>query len=236
MAEVIPAILDKDYDTMYAHLESVVGRVRTAQIDFCDGIFVPSKTWPYVSGLDANGNFKDLHFIKILQEEEGMPFWEKIEFELHMMIKNGSKYFDTFMKLGPKSVLFQIEAEESPEEFQKFLENLDPYIRENIKIGISMTVSTPIRDIENLLTKVDYVQVMGIARVGEQGLPFDERVFDHIKELREKYPELLIAVDGSVNKSTAPRLVEAGVKNLIIGSALLNSENIPETVKMFQSL
>lgn len=236
MTEVLPAILDKDYNTMYSHLQSVVGLVNTAQIDFCDGVFVPSKTWPYASGLDENGDFRDAHFLKILNEEEGMPFWQEIEFEFHLMIKNGSKHFDTFMKLGPKSMLFQIEAEESVESFKEFVESLDPYVRDSVKIGISVTTSTPIKDIESILSIVDHVQFMGIERVGEQGLPFDERVFMHIKEVHEKYPDLLIAVDGSVNTNTAPRLVEAGVKNLIIGSALLNSDNIPETVKEFQSL
>jgi pentose-5-phosphate-3-epimerase len=236
MVEIIPAILDKTYNEMKDHVESVLGLAKIVQIDFCDGIFVPSKTWPYASGVDEEGNLTDLHFQKIINEEEGMPFWEEIDYELHFMVKDGSKFFSTFLKLGPKRVLFQIEEESDLNEFKEFIEAIDPYVRETVQIGLAITTSTPIETLSPFIDYLDFVQCMGIEKVGLQGLPFDEKVFNHIASLRKNYPELIIAVDGSVNKDTAPRLVEAGVTRLVIGSALLKSENISETFYEFQNL
>jgi ribulose-phosphate 3-epimerase len=236
MTEVVPAILDKTYNEMKDHVESVLGLARIVQIDFCDGIFVPSKTWPYQSGVDEEGNLTDLHFQKILNEEEGMPFWEEVDYELHFMIKDGSKLFGTFLKLAPKSVVFQIEAESNLEEFKDFLEAIDPYVRDTVQIGVAINTTTPTETLNPFISSIDFVQCMGIPKIGVQGQPFDERVFDHIASLRKNYPELIIAVDGSVNEDTAPRLVSAGVSKLVVGSALLKSENISETFHEFQSL
>lgn len=236
MTDVIPAILDKTYGEMKDHVESVLGLAKMVQIDFCDGIFVPSKTWPYASGVDSEGNITDYNFLKILNEEEGMPFWEEVDYEFHFMVKDGSKFFSTFLKLGPKSVVFQIEAENNLEEFKEFLEAIDPYIRDTVQIGVAINTTTPMSTLLPLLPYLDYVQCMGIPKIGVQGQPFDERVFDHISYLREHYPDLVIAVDGSVNSDTAPRLVESGVSKLVIGSALLKSEDIVETYHEFQNL
>ncbi len=236
MTEVIPAILDKSYGEMKDHVESVLGLARIVQIDFCDGIFVPSKTWPYAEGIDKEGNLIDYNFLKILNEEEGMPFWEEIDYEFHFMVKDGSKHWSTFLKLGPKSVVFQVEAESNLEEFREFLEAMDPYTRDTVQIGIAINTTTPIKTIEPLITYIDFVQCMGIPKIGVQGQPFDERVFDHISYLRKHYPDLIIAVDGSVNSETAPRLVESGVSKLVVGSALLKSEDIVETYHEFQNL
>ncbi len=236
MIEVLPAILDKTFSEMRAHIESVVGIVKTVQIDFCDGIFVPSRTWPYAGGVDAEGKIVDPNFLRILNEEEGMPFWEEVEFEFHLMVKDGSKHFDIFSKLGPKAIVFQIEAESNIEEFKEFLEGIDPYTRELIQIGVGITVNTPVESIYPLMHLVDGVQCMGIYPIGIQGASFDEKVFNHIKALRENYPDIPITVDGSVNKQTAPRLVDAGVRRLVIGSALLNADSIRETAYEFQNL
>ena len=83
---------------------------------------------------------------------------------------------------------------------------------------------------------VDFVQCMGIANIGFQGEEFDERVLNQIKELRSQYKELIISVDGSVNEITAPLLVKAGANRLVIGSAVMNSYDVRETIKEFENL
>jgi len=77
---------------------------------------------------------------------------------------------------------------------------------------------------------------MGIEHIGFQGEPFNEKVIEQIKNLKEKYPDLIISVDGSVNENTAPLLVEAGATRLIIGSALNESYDVEETIREFEEL
>ncbi len=236
MIEILPAILDKTFSEMRTHIESVVGIVTTVQIDFCDGVFVPSRTWPYAGGVDTEGKITDHNFLRIINEEDGMPFWESVEFEFHLMIKDGSKHFDIFSRLGAKAIVFQLEAESNLEEFKEFLEAIDPYTRELIKIGVAITVQTPVEALDELVPFIDGVQFMGIYPIGVQGAPFNEKVFEQIAAFKEKYPEIPITVDGSVNRETAPRLVDAGVSRLVIGSALLKAENIAEEAYEFQNL
>jgi ribulose-phosphate 3-epimerase len=77
---------------------------------------------------------------------------------------------------------------------------------------------------------------MGIEHIGFQGELFDEKVLIQIKGLKERYPDLIISVDGSVNEDTAPLLVEAGANRLIVGSVLMRSFDVKETIKELENL
>ncbi len=228
MTEVIPAILAKTFDELTNTVGSIVGIARMVQVDICDGKFVSNKSWPMYE--------KDQYSVEaILSEDEGMPYWEKINFEFDLMVENAHKKFDLFIGLGAQRVVFHIEAEE-PAEFKDFLEGLDMYTRENTQIGVAINTTTPISALAPIISGVDFVQCMGIEHIGHQGEPFDPRVLDQIKSLRMMYPELIISVDGSVNEQTAPLLVSAGANRLVIGSALLRSFDIAETMHHFQNL
>jgi len=71
-------------------------------------------------------------FHRILNEEEGMPFWGDIDFELTLMVKMQVENFDIYTKLGPKKIIFHIEAVGNLESFKNFLEGIDMYIRDSM--------------------------------------------------------------------------------------------------------
>jgi len=228
MTEVTPAILVESFSELNEKLAKFVNITKMVQIDMCDGKFVPSTSWPMGRG--------DQESVQaILDDEEGFPFWEHLDFEFDLMVLNAHKQFDFFARLGAKRIVFHLEAEDE-KDFKEFLESMDPYFKDNIDIGIAINTTTDISKLDQFINHIDFVQCMGIENIGFQGEPFDERVLTQIKSLRNKYPELDISIDGSVNENTAPLLIEAGVNNLIIGSALLNSYDIRETIKEFESL
>ena len=72
------------------------------------------------------------------------------------------------------------------EEFKNFLEGIDIYIREVIKIGIAINIKTPLEQIFPLINNVDFVQCMGNDKIGYQGVLLDEQVYKKIEILREK--------------------------------------------------
>ena len=76
---------------------------------------------------------------------------------------------------------------------------------------------------------------MGIDQVGIQGQPFDRRVIELIKAIKDKYPQMKVGVDGSVNKNTLKDLVLAGADTFSIGSALLNGD-IEENKKELEDI
>ena len=231
MIEIIPAILAKDYEEMKNTISLVRGLVPIVQIDICDGVFVPNKTWPF-----NTGGAEDFNFGRIINEEEGMPFWEDIDFEIHLMVVDGVENFDIYTKLSPKRIVFHVGAVGTLEDFKNFIEGMDPYIRDVIQIGLSIDIKTPLEEIFPLINYLDFVQCMGIEKVGFQGQKFDERVLEQIKTLKEKYPDLIIAIDGGVTMETAPLLIEAGATRLAAGSFLLKSNDIRETILELESL
>ncbi|MEI7765003.1 MAG: hypothetical protein WCI93_00290 [bacterium] len=231
MINIIPAVLPKNYEDMKNKISHVRGIVPVVQIDLCDGAFVPSRTWPFTTG-----GFEDENFLKIINEQEGMPFWEDIEFELDMMVMDAVSNFDIYTKLGPKRIIFHIEAVGSLDEFKDFLEGMDVYIRDAIEIGIAINTTTSVEKIFPLTNLVDFVQCMGIDKIGYQGEGFDERVLEQIKKIKEKYPDLIISVDGGVSYETVEELAIAGAERLIAGSVIFKSDDIRETISELENI
>ncbi len=228
MTEIIPAVLVKSYDDLREKISRFSNYVDIIQIDMCDGKFVPSISWPMQTKDEDS-------ILNILNEEEGLPAWDHVDFEFDLMIKNAHTQFEFFTRLGAKRLVFHFEAEDK-EPFKEFLESMDPYWRDNLEIGLSINTTTDIEEIKPFINLIDFIQCMGIEKPGFQGEPFDERVINQIKKIKELYPETIVSIDGSVNEDTAPLLVEAGANRLVIGSALNESYDIEETIKEFENL
>lgn len=228
MTEVIPALLVEDYNELKEQLSRIINIASIVQIDVCDGKFVDTTTWP-MRGSDP-------YVEAILDEREGLPYWDSLDFEFDLMIANAHEQFEFFVRLGAKRIVFHLEAEANQTKFVEFLEGVDMYTRENISIGVAINTTTPIEKLKTIISKVDFVQCMGIEHIGSQGEPFDDRVLNQIKSLRSTYPELIISIDGSVNEFTAPLLVEAGANRLVVGSALLHSYDVRETMQNLKNL
>jgi len=242
MADIIPAILPKNYEDLKNKIALVRGVVPIVQVDICDGIFVKTATWPFSSRAKSRNeveflnNDLDEHFRRILNEEEGLPFWEDIDFELDLMVANAVENFDIYAKLGPRRIIFHLEAVGNLEEFQHFLEGVDTYVRDAIQIGVAISPDASVKQIFPLVNSVDFVQVMGILHEGIQGEEFDPKCLNQIKKLKEKFPDIIISVDGGVDFETAPKLIEAGADRLVIGSAIFNTDDIIGTVERFKQI
>ena len=242
MADIIPAILPKNYEDLKNKIALVRGVVPIEQVYICDGIFVKTATWPFSSRAKSRNeveflnNDLDEHFRRILNEEEGLPFWEDIDFELDLMVANAVENFDIYAKLGPRRIIFHLEAVGNLEEFQHFLEGVDTYVRDAIQIGVAISPDASVKQIFPLVNSVDFVQVMGILHEGIQGEEFDPKCLNQIKKLKEKFPDIIISVDGGVDFETAPKLIEAGADRLVIGSAIFNTDDIIGTVERFKKI
>ncbi len=221
MTEIIASVLPfESYHKLKEKVGSLRGILDVIQIDFCDGVFVPSKTWPFTT----NG-FDEFEFQKIINEEQGMPYWEEFDFEFDLMVKNAIENFDLYTKLGPKRIIFHLESMENLDEFKDFLEGMDTYVRDMIEIGIAFKPSMSLETVYNFVNLVDFVQCMGNDKIGFGGVSLDEKVYERTKTLRAKYPDLPIEIDIGVNEQTAPLLVQAGATRLITGSLLFNSDD-----------
>ncbi|NQV88110.1 MAG: hypothetical protein HQ402_00955 [Parcubacteria group bacterium] len=231
MAEIIPAIMPDDFMDLKEKMSLVSGVVPLVQVDVMDGKFVTRKTWPYKDVPDPD-------FEAILAEDIGFPQWEELDFEVDLMISRSEDVWQDWVKAGAKRIIFHIESLAEPERF------LDE-VRENsvspdsifyVEIGLAIDIDTPNEILDPVISKADFVQCMGIATIGKQGEPFDERVLEKINDLRNKYPDLIISVDGGVNLETALPLIEAGANRLVAGSAIFLSDDIRQTIEDFESV
>ncbi|MBM2817819.1 MAG: Ribulose-phosphate 3-epimerase [Parcubacteria group bacterium] len=240
MTEIIPAILPEDIDDLREKLSLVSGIVPLAQIDVCDGKFAPTKTWPYKKGVDET-------FLRIVGQEEGFPFWDSVDFEVDLMVKHPENIVGDWIATGAKRIIIHIESTPDPLSlFQKIKLEYETSGESSygVETGAALNIETPNEEVYDLLNEVndkgapaiDFVQFMGIENIGYQGEPFDERVFEKVRELREKFPETIISVDGGVSLENASELIEAGANRLVSGSAIFESGDIAGTIEVFQNL
>lgn len=232
MIEIIPAVIPKSFSHLTETLSRIAPYTSSVQIDVCDGVFVPSKSWPYIVTPDSD-------FTRIIKEEEGFPYWEKVSFEIDLMVKNPINIADEWVQAGAERIIVHFESFESLESAEKFiLDFRNKFYSEgsvlNISLGLAINIDTPNESFEKLVTNVDFLQFMGIQKIGYQGEPFDERVLDKISYFHAKYPEIPISVDGGVNLDSAPKLREVGATRLVAGSVILKSDDIAHTIQILK--
>jgi ribulose-phosphate 3-epimerase len=109
-------------------------------------------------------------------------------------------------------------------------------IRGIIEIGLAISNETPDEVLEKYIEDCDFIQLMGIAKIGYQAQPFDESVIERIAYFHRKYPDMPISVDGGVNETTIKRLVGAGASRLVVGSSIFASGNPADNIEKLKSL
>jgi len=211
MVEVIPAIMPESFEDLNEKYSRVREYAAIVQIDVMDGEFVSSKSWPYTA----------------VQS----PILNKIDFdfEVDLMVENPEKFIGDWIKFGAKRVIVHIESINRIEDV--FLK-----IPSDIEFGIALNTTTLNEKIYPLVEKIDFVQFMGIEKIGYQGQEFDKRVLSKIANLREKFPRVIISIDGGVDLQTAPKLVKAGANRLVSGSAIFESSDIKKTISTIKNL
>mgnify|MGYP000906150000 CR=1 FL=1 len=215
--EIVPAILEKNFSHIKDKISDVVDFAKIVQIDVCDGIYVQSTTWPYGKS--------DGHFEAILKEEEGMPGWDRLDFEYDLMVKNpDAEYALKWVRLGASRIVLH---SDSNSDLLPVFDALSNYVQR----GLAIKASTPISIIDKYIDKIEYIQIMGIDKVGFQGQHFNPKVFEKIKEIKDKYKDIVIQIDGGVSLSNSVLLDHAGADRLVVGSALFDSENIVDTYR-----
>lgn len=226
--EVVPAILPQNFRELEDGLESVVHQARTVQIDLCDGKFTPGKTWPF-------DNLAGFEWQDILTEESGMPLWEYFDFELDLMINDIPQWWDDLVKIGPAGVVFHFPSGRAKiEELKEFIHTLDPYFKNQLRLGVAYEHDTDTNDILDIQDDITYVQCMGIEKVGVQGNPFDESVFERIAWVKNNLPQHEVGVDGAVSLENIQALKDAGVTRFVVGSAIFKADSPASAILDFK--
>ena len=225
--EIIPAILPRDFAELQEKIELVKDSVKTVQIDICDGQFTPSASWPYRK--------RDDTFEKLKTEEEGLPDWEKLNFEIHLMVNKPEEVVDDWVSAGATRIILHVESKGDVGKAMAALEG-------RVEVGLALNIDTPLEEVQNSKFKIQnldgisVIQLMGIDHIGFQGQEFDAKVIDKINKVRATYPNIPISIDGGVSLENAKQLVDAGATRLVVGSAIFESDNYVEAIKKFKAI
>ncbi len=212
MNKIIPAIIPQSFDHLRDALRVLEGVAKEVQIDIVDGSFVPFTSWPY----RGSGS------VMLLQE-----YADNYQIEMDLMVQNPELAVPLYVDAGVQKIVIHLESVID-------LETIYAHHRTHTyKLGLSIGNDTPIEVLEKELSNADYVQLMGIRKIGTQGQPFDTAVLHRITQLRTKYPDLVISIDGSVNAESLLLLRDAGANRFVAGSAIFGA---PDPLEAYQSL
>ncbi len=190
-----------------------VGGADVIQVDVMDGVFVPVITFgPGV--------------VKALRQ------WVNLPLDVHLMIVEPERHLEAFAAAGADRLIVHQEACLHLHRVLQMIHEL------GVEAGITINPATPLAVLEDVLDLTDLVQIMTV-NPGWGGQTLIESQLDKIHRLRtlieRRGLRIPIAVDGGVDRTTAPRLVEAGASVLISGSSLYNDRaTVAENVTLLR--
>ncbi|HEY1037196.1 MAG TPA: hypothetical protein VGE62_01280 [Candidatus Paceibacterota bacterium] len=232
ITHIIPAVFAVDYNDFVDQLDSIYDIVSRVQIDVVDGSFATKKTWPFDG--DAGQEFP-----KIVRQEQGLPHWEEVEFEVDIMSQNTAFVVDQWIAAGASRVIVHKRNVTDSESLLKIAEA----VREK---GVEFMVAFEpketlelIKDFAGLVIDggfLDGIQVMGIDKVGFQNQDFNPKALQLIASIRKEWPDMPLSVDGGVSFDNARALIDAGATRLVSGSAIMHSEMPRDAIERFEEI
>ena len=108
-------------------------------------------------------------------------------------------------------------------------ENIDnSQIKEEVTPTKEIKPDTDVEEVYDILPLLDLVLIMSV-EPGKGGQEFMPKALEKIQKLDKKIKSLglnvLISVDGGINNNSAAMCINSGVDMLVIGSALVNSND-----------
>ncbi|KKS85213.1 MAG: Ribulose-phosphate 3-epimerase [Candidatus Gottesmanbacteria bacterium GW2011_GWA1_43_11] len=207
MIEVIPGILEKNFEAMQQKIDLVKSHVKSIHIDVLDNTLFHNVTynyWPAYKALTL-ANF----------------------YEAHLMVADPSSYVAPLVENGFRRLIAHAEAES----IRDFVTQARAH---EVEVGLAFDAGSELELIEPYLEEIDTVLIMTV-NAGFSGQTFQPAQLTKIKRIHEEYPNLPISVDGGINKTTAPEAIASGATRLTVTSYLFK-ENPDQIEKAIQEL
>lgn len=194
---ISPSILTADFARLEQECKSLEKcGADWIHCDVMDGNFVPNLTF-------------GMPIIKSIRKCVVLPL------DVHLMIDRPEKYIAQFAEAGANLITIHAEATDKVAECLNLIRSCGK------KAGISVKPNTPVEVLEQYRGLFDMILIMSV-EPGFGGQSFIEESVNKIRCARELFPDVLIEVDGGINKHTAKTVIDAGVDVIVAGSAILN--------------
>lgn len=212
---IAPSLLSADFGNLKAEMEMINNsEADWLHCDVMDGVFVPNISF----------GFPVLEAVSKLCKKP---------LDVHLMTEHPGEYTERLAKLGTMLMNVHVEACTHLNRIVQQIHNA------GMKAGITLNPSTPLCMVEEMLGEVDLVMLMGV-NPGYGGQKFIASTTDKVRRLRQMIDsagsKAMIEVDGGVNNTTAPLLIQAGADVLVSGNYVFKSANPQETISALKQI
>lgn len=207
---ITPSILNADHANLNAEIAKIAEDSDLVHLDIMDNLFVPNFTWDFSAAE------------KIISE---CP----IPVDAHLMINDVDRIALDYARAGAGSVTIHIEAAKTPAQTFKSLRKL------GARAGLALKPGTEIELYYDLLSEIDMLLIMTV-EPGFGGQNFMADMMDKVRRSKALIGDrpIWIQVDGGVSMETIAIAREAGADTFVAGSAVFNSPDPAEMVKMLR--
>ncbi|TEB35156.1 Ribulose-phosphate 3-epimerase [Coprinellus micaceus] len=222
-AIISPSVLASDFGQLTAECHRMIkGGAQWLHMDVMDGHFVPNITMgaPILSCVS-----------------KGVP---GIFMDVHMMVSNPERWVDDIADAGGALYCFHIEAacmslpsnalcylhpssDDTPSPTP--LPSIHTIHKRNMKAGVAISPDTPSTAITDEIAAVADMLLVMTVYPGRGGQKFLDRCVPKVAELRARFPEKDIEVDGGLSPKTVHVCAEAGSNVIVAGTAIFGAED-----------
>ncbi len=228
MSIVVPAVLPSSREDFKEKLEFFAGipLVSRVQIDVVDGRFAAPASWPYSAPTELE---------TMVERRDMLPHLDRIEYEIDLMCEDAERAASSWLTLGATRLTFHAE---STTNVPRLLAGARRRYGggEVVAFGLALNIASDLALVEQCIDYIQYVQFMGISRIGRQGQPFDARVYEKVRVFHARHPLFPLQVDGGISLLSARKLMSLGVSHLVIGSSILKAGDPIAALMSFENL
>lgn len=152
----------------------------------------------------------------------------------HFMIElseNPEQTLKQFLKLRIDHFTFHVENE------HVILKNyIDFFKNKGKKIGLSIKPKTPVEQLLPYIEEIDLILVMSV-EPGFSGQSFMKESLSRIEKIKQivKNKNIIIQVDGGINRKNYTDILKAGANSLVIGSNFYDDKNIEDWINKIRA-
>ncbi|THH33550.1 hypothetical protein EUX98_g653 [Antrodiella citrinella] len=205
-AIISPSVLASDFGQLTAECKRMIrGGAEWLHMDVMDGHFVPNITMgaPVLSCVS-----------------KGVP---GIFMDCHMMVTHPEKWVDDIAKAGGSLYTFHLEATSDP------LSLIDSIHERKMKAGVAISPDTPSSAITDEIAEAADMLLVMTVYPGRGGQKFLDRCVPKVSDLRARFPDMDIEVDGGVGPKTIGVCADAGSNVIVAGTAIFGAD-YPEKI------
>jgi ribulose-phosphate 3-epimerase len=207
---IAPSILSADFAALGDAVAAVQrGGADLIHVDVMDGHFVPNIT----IGVPVVRSLKRI---------------ARVPLDVHLMIEDPDRYLEAFADAG--AAMISVHAEVLPHMHR----TVHAIKARGVKAGVVINPATPAAALSDIAADVDYVLVMSV-NPGFGGQSFIPRSESKVRAVRALLDaagnDAPVEIDGGIDLHTVARVVAAGARMIVAGSAIFNTPDPERAVR-----